>query len=62
MCLTAKLFLQTHVTFCECLVFHEFRRNLHKYLEQEGIADLPFQFACVIFLHAYTQGGTERLL
>ena len=41
MCLT---FLQTHVTFCECLVFHEFRRNLYitlaKYHEQEGIANL----------------------
>ena len=35
-----------HVTFCECLVFYEFRRNLYitvaKYLEQEGIADLLF--------------------
>ena len=45
MCLTDKIFLQ-HVTFCEYLVFHEFRRNLYitlaKYLEQEGIADLSF--------------------
>ena len=24
MCLTDKIFLQTHVTFCEYLVFHEF--------------------------------------
>ena len=35
------IFLQTHVTFCEYLVFHEFKRNLYitlaKYLEQEGI-------------------------
>ena len=48
MCLTDKIFLQTHVTFCEYLVFHEFKRNLYiyitlaKYLEQEGIADLLF--------------------
>ena len=28
MCLTDRTFLQTHVTFCEYLVFHEFRRNL----------------------------------
>ena len=39
MCLTDKIFLQTHVTFCEYLVFHEFKRNLYitlaKYLEQE---------------------------
>ena len=46
MCLTDKIFLQTHVTFCEYLVFHEFKRNLYitlaKYLEQESIADLPF--------------------
>ena len=43
MCLTDRLFLQMHATFCEYLVFHEFRRNLYitlaKYLEQEGIAD-----------------------
>ena len=42
--LTDRIFLQTHVTFCEYLVFHEFRRKLYitlaKYLEQEGIADL----------------------
>ena len=42
MCLTDKVFLQTRVTFCEYLVFHEFKRNLYialaKYLEQEGIA------------------------
>ena len=41
MCLTDKIFLQTHVTFSEYLVFHEFKRNLYitlaKYLEQEGI-------------------------
>ena len=34
----AVYFLQTHITFCEYLVFHEFRRNLYitlaKYLEQ----------------------------
>ena len=42
MCLTEKILLQMHVTFCEYLVFHEFKRNLYitlaKYLEQEGIA------------------------
>ena len=27
MCLTDKIFLQTHVTFCEYLVFHEFKRR-----------------------------------
>ena len=46
MCLTDKIFLQTHITFCEYLVFHEFKRNLYitlaKYLEKEGIADLLF--------------------
>jgi len=46
MCLTDNIFLQTHVTFCEYLVFHEFKRNFYitlaKYLEQEGIADLLF--------------------
>ena len=29
MCLTDKIFLETHVTFCEYLVFHEFKRNLY---------------------------------
>ena len=42
MCLTHEIFLQTHVTYCEYLVFHEFKRNLYitlaKYLKQEGIA------------------------
>ena len=51
MCLTDKIFLQTHVTFCEYLVFHEFKRNLYitlaKYLEQEGIADLLFFPVCL---------------
>ena len=46
MCLTDKVFLQTRVTFCEYLVFHEFKRNLYitfaNYLEQEGIANLLF--------------------
>ena len=49
MCLK-DIFLQTHVTCCEYLVFHEFRRNLYitlaRYLEQENIADLPFQVLC----------------
>jgi len=44
MCLTDKIFLQMHVTFCEYSVFHEFKPNLYttlaKYLEQESIADL----------------------
>ena len=60
MWLTDRTFLQTHVTFCEYLVFHEFRRNLYitlaKYLEQEGIADLIFNFNFVkIFF--YTQSS-----
>ena len=46
MCLIDKIFLQTHVTFCKYLVFHEFKRNLYitlaKYLEQEGVANLLF--------------------
>ena len=46
MCLTDKIFLQKHVTFCEYLVFHEVKRNLYitlaKYIEQEGIANLLF--------------------
>ena len=55
MCLTDKIFLQTHVTFCEYLVFHEFKRNLYitlaKYLEQEGITDLLFSICLnIIFL------------
>ena len=53
MCLTDKIFLQTHVTFCEYLVFHEFKRNLYitlaKYLEQEGIADLLSFFNLFIY-------------
>ena len=44
MCLTDRIFLQRHATFCEYLVFDEFRRNLYitlaKYLEHEVIADL----------------------
>ena len=52
MCLTDKIFLQTHVAFCEYLVFHEFRRNLYitlaEYLEQ-GFADLLF-FSFSVFL------------
>ena len=27
-CLIDRIFLQTHVTFCEYLVFHVFRHNL----------------------------------
>ena len=45
MCLTDRIFLQTHVTFCEYFVFHEFRYNLYislEYLEQERSADLFF--------------------
>ena len=42
-CLTDRIFLQTHVTFCEYLLFREFRRNLYitlaKYLKHEGITD-----------------------
>ena len=29
MYLTDKIFLQTHVTLCEYLVFHEFKHNLY---------------------------------
>ena len=50
MCLTDKIFLQTHVIFCEYLVFHEFKRNLYitidKYLEQESVA-IFFQFVYI---------------
>ena len=53
MCLTDRMFLQTHVTLCEYLVFHEFKRNLcitlAKYLEQEGIADLLFSICLFIY-------------
>ena len=54
MCLTEKIFLQTHVTFCEYLVFHEFKCNLYitlaKYLEQEGIADLLFIYIYISYI------------
>ena len=55
MCLTDNIFLQTHVTFCEYLVFHKFKRNLYitlaKYLEQEGIANLLFSICLyIVFL------------
>ena len=40
---TDRIFLQLCVTFCACLVFHEFRHNLYitlaKYLEEEGIEE-----------------------
>ena len=46
------LFLQTHVTFWEYLVFHEFKHSLYitlaKYIEQERI-DF-FQFVYIVFL------------
>ena len=53
--LTDKIFLQTHVTFCDYLVFHEFRRNLYitlaKHLEEEGIANLLFSVCLyIVFL------------
>ena len=55
MCLTDMIFLQTHVTFCEYLVFHGFIRNLYitiaKYFEQEGNASLLF------FQFVYTQSS-----
>ena len=51
MCLTDKIFLQTHVTFCEYLVFHEFRRKVYialaKYLEQK-----VSQFFQFIYTHS----------
>ena len=34
-CLTDRIFLQTRVTFCEYLVFHEFRRNLLNILNKK---------------------------
>ena len=43
LCLRDGIFLQTHVTFCEYLVFREFRRNLYVTLEQQGTAGLLFQ-------------------
>ena len=53
MCLTDKIFLQTHVTFCEYLVFHEFKRNLYitKYLEQEGIANIRQKQKHIIIIY-----------
>ena len=36
MCLTDNIVLQTHVTFCEYLVFREFRRNLYIILFQRN--------------------------
>ena len=55
MCLTDKIFLQTHVTFCEYLLFHEFKRNLYitlaKYLEQEGTTYFfQFVYIYIVFL------------
>ena len=50
-----RTFLQLHVTFCEYLVFHEFRRNLYitlaKYLEQEGITGLLYFDFDSLFKH-----------
>ena len=57
MCLTDLTFLQTHVTFCEYLVFHEFRGNLYitlaKCLEQEGVANLLFNISIQARLKTY---------
>ena len=54
MWLTDMTFLEMRVTFCEYLMFHEFRRNsyiiLAKYLEQEGIADVLFSFFFFLLL------------
>ena len=43
-CLTDRIFLQMHATFCEYLVFKnlEVTCTLAKYLEQEGITNLLF--------------------
>ena len=70
MCLTDKIFLQTHVTFSdEYLVFHEFKRNLYitlaKYQEQEGIADLLFSICLyTVFLSSefISQDESRKLL
>ena len=63
MWLTARTFLQMHATFCEYLVFHEFRRNLYialaKYIKQEGIADLLFS---KFFLHLYIDNYIVHLI
>ena len=46
-----------HVTFCEYLVFHEFKCNLYitlaKYLEQEGIANLLFSILRKMFKNLF---------
>ena len=65
MWLTDMTFIQTLVTFCEYLVFHELRRTFYitlaKYLEQEGIADLPFFFKfCVLGLLRYSSNLMRR--
>ena len=69
MCLTDNIFLLAHVTFCEYLVFHEFKRNLYitlaKYQEQEGIADLLFSICLyTVFLSSefISQDESRRLL
>ena len=55
MCSTDKIFLRTHanVTFCEYLVFHEFKRNLYitlaKYLQQEGIEKGDLLFSVCLY-------------
>ena len=47
MCLTDKMFLQTHVTFCEYLVFHEFNRNLLNILNKKILQIYFFFFICL---------------
>ena len=44
MCLTDKIFLQRHVTFCEYLVFHEFKRNLYIYKLRLNSWNIKYSF------------------
>ena len=67
MWLTDRTLLQMYVTFCEYLVFREFRRCLHitlaKYLEQEHVAVFVFFFV-VFYPHAANRsqsGGTSLI-
>ena len=50
MCLTDRLFLQTHVTFCEYLVFHKFNSVVIGHLCSMCLADRTFLQTHVTFL------------
>ena len=47
MCLTDRILSQTHVTFCEYLVFHEFRRNL---LNTLSTNTMNLDVTCILLL------------